>query len=84
MMSSFLGSSSLACALVFEDSIDPADYKKFIQEITNENLLKLLLHPERYFLSAAASSEAKLTSFIAISGPPGTGKTQVLKMERLV
>ena len=60
---------------------DPADYKKFIQEITNENLLKLLLKPERYFLSAAASSEAKLTSFMAISGPPGTGKTWKITQE---
>ena len=54
---------------------DPADYKKFLEEITNEDLLKLLLNPERYFLSAAADAGQKLTSFLAISGPPATGKT---------
>lgn len=60
---------------------EPGDYSKFIDEITNEKLLKLLLNPERYFLSAAANPETNLTNFVAISGPPGTGKTWTITQE---
>ena len=60
---------------------DPADYKKFIDKITNKDLHKLLMDPEKYFLSAAACDEGKLTSFKAISGPPGTGKTWTITTE---
>ena len=60
---------------------DPADYKKFIDKITNKDLHKLLMDPEKYFLSAAACDEGKLTGFKAISGPPGTGKTWTITTE---
>ena len=62
---------------------DPADYNPFIRQITNPQLLKLLLNPTRYFLACSQDHGARLNAFTATSGPRGTGITWTVVRELL-